>query len=123
MTEKWPLAQYALVFDLNKCIGRHTCTIACKNLWTKRPGTEYMYWNNVETKPGRGYPKSWEKREGEFIARRPRSLVNTLAKSRKGVGRKLTSLPGFWIDYLPLIFRGVIPVQPVPAPLNKGHYT
>ncbi len=57
-------AQYALVFDLNKCIGCHTCTIACKNLWTKRPGTEYMYWNNVESKPGRGYPKNWEKKEG-----------------------------------------------------------
>ncbi len=59
-------AQYALVFDLNKCIGCHTCTIACKNLWTKRPGSEYMYWNNVESKPGRGYPKNWEKKEGGF---------------------------------------------------------
>ncbi len=28
----------------------------CKNLWTGRQGTEYMWWNNVETKPGTGYP-------------------------------------------------------------------
>jgi nitrate reductase beta subunit len=52
-----------MVFNLDKCIGCHTCTVACKNLWTNREGAEYMYWNNVETKPGRGYPKEWEDQE------------------------------------------------------------
>jgi nitrate reductase beta subunit len=49
-----------MVFHLDKCIGCHTCSIACKNIWTDRAGAEYMWWNNVETKPGTGYPSSWE---------------------------------------------------------------
>lgn len=53
-------AQVSMVFHLDKCIGCHTCSIACKNIWTDRPGAEYMWWNNVETKPGTGYPSRWE---------------------------------------------------------------
>lgn len=53
-------AQTAMVFHLDKCIGCHTCSIACKNIWTDRSGSEYMWWNNVETKPGTGYPTLWE---------------------------------------------------------------
>ncbi len=53
-------AQISMVFHLDKCIGCHTCSIACKNVWTDRQGTEYMWWNNVETKPGTGYPTLWE---------------------------------------------------------------
>jgi nitrate reductase / nitrite oxidoreductase, beta subunit len=49
-------SQISMVFHLDKCIGCHTCSIACKNVWTDRKGTEYMWWNNVETKPGTGYP-------------------------------------------------------------------
>ena len=52
--------QIASVFHLDKCIGCHTCSIACKNIWTDRRGAEYMWWNNVETRPGRGYPDGWE---------------------------------------------------------------
>ncbi|MBP1685699.1 MAG: oxidoreductase, iron-sulfur cluster-binding subunit [Deltaproteobacteria bacterium] len=55
-----PRAQVSSVFHLDKCIGCHTCSIACKNLWTDRKGAEYMWWNNVETKPGTGYPTQWE---------------------------------------------------------------
>src|SRR5512146_1499558 len=53
-------AQIASVFHLDKCIGCHTCSIACKNQWTDRRGVEYAWWNNVETKPGSGYPVLWE---------------------------------------------------------------
>ncbi len=53
-------AQVSMVFHLDKCIGCHTCSVACKNIWTDRPGAEYMWWNNVETKPGAGYPRRWE---------------------------------------------------------------
>jgi len=53
-------AQVSMVFHLDKCIGCHACSIACKNLWTDRRGTEYMWWNNVETKPGTGYPTLYE---------------------------------------------------------------
>ena len=56
-------AQVSMVFHLDKCIGCHTCSIACKNIWTDRKGTEYMWWNNVETKPGTGYPTRWEDQE------------------------------------------------------------
>lgn len=53
-------AQLSMSFNLEKCIGCNTCTVACKNVWTNREGAEYMWWNNVETKPGIGYPKQWE---------------------------------------------------------------
>ncbi|MCL4255216.1 MAG: nitrate reductase subunit beta, partial [Anaerolineae bacterium] len=53
-------SQISMVFHLDKCIGCHTCSIACKNMWTDRKGAEYMWWNNVETKPGTGYPTKWE---------------------------------------------------------------
>jgi nitrate reductase beta subunit len=53
-------AQLAMVLNLDKCIGCHTCSIPCKNVWTNRPGAEYMWFNNVESKPGIGYPKKWE---------------------------------------------------------------
>ncbi|MFN6961343.1 MAG: 4Fe-4S dicluster domain-containing protein, partial [Rhodocyclaceae bacterium] len=56
-------AQFALVFNLDKCIGCHTCSVTCKNVWTNRRGAEYMWWNNVESKPGIGYPKQWENQE------------------------------------------------------------
>lgn len=53
------MRQIAMVMDLNKCIGCQTCTVACKFQWTNREGREYMYWNNVETRPGKGYPLNW----------------------------------------------------------------
>ena len=56
-------AQIAMVMNLDKCIGCHTCSVTCKNVWTSREGMEYAWWNNVETKPGIGYPKDWENQE------------------------------------------------------------
>jgi len=56
-------SQVSMVFHLDKCIGCHTCSVACKNVWTDRKGAEYMWWNNVETKPGTGYPTRWEDQE------------------------------------------------------------
>ncbi len=53
------MRQIAMVMDLNKCIGCQTCTVACKFQWTNREGRDYMYWNNVETRPGKGYPMNW----------------------------------------------------------------
>jgi len=53
-------AQIGMVLNLDKCIGCHTCSVTCKNVWTNRPGVEYAWFNNVETKPGIGYPKEWE---------------------------------------------------------------
>jgi len=53
-------AQIAMVLNLDKCIGCHTCSVTCKNVWTSREGVEYAWFNNVESKPGIGYPKDWE---------------------------------------------------------------
>lgn len=52
-----------MVMNLDKCIGCHTCSVTCKSTWTNREGAEYIWFNNVETKPGIGYPKRWEDQE------------------------------------------------------------
>lgn len=57
------MAQIAMVMNLDKCIGCHTCSVTCKQAWTNREGTEYMWFNNVETRPGVGYPRGWEDQE------------------------------------------------------------
>lgn len=56
-------AQIGMVLNLDKCIGCHTCSVTCKNVWTTRKGVEYAWFNNVETKPGIGYPDNWENQE------------------------------------------------------------
>lgn len=56
-------AQIAMVLNLDKCIGCHTCSVTCKNVWTSRQGVEYAWFNNVETKPGVGFPNDWENQE------------------------------------------------------------
>lgn len=64
--------QLAMVFDLNKCIGCQTCSVACKILWTRDESSDYQWWCTVNTVPGRGSPKDWEKmgggyREGKLV--------------------------------------------------------
>ena len=56
-------SQIGMVLNLDKCIGCHTCSITCKNVWTSREGMEYAWFNNVESKPGIGYPKEWENQD------------------------------------------------------------
>lgn len=71
-------AQIAMVLNLDKCIGCHTCSVTCKNVWTNRPGMEYAWFNNVENKPGIGYPKDWENQDrwnGGWIRRTDGSIV------------------------------------------------
>jgi DMSO reductase family type II enzyme iron-sulfur subunit len=58
--------QVAMVMDLNKCLGCHTCSIACKRLWTRREGMDAMWWNSVNTMPGQGTPRNWEGMGGGF---------------------------------------------------------
>ncbi|MCI4625888.1 MAG: dehydrogenase [Candidatus Magnetoovum sp. WYHC-5] len=58
--EARPEKQFAAVFDINKCIACQTCTMACKQTWTTGKGQEYMFWNNVETKPYGFYPLAWD---------------------------------------------------------------
>jgi ethylbenzene hydroxylase subunit beta/complex iron-sulfur molybdoenzyme family reductase subunit beta len=63
--------QVAMVFDLNKCLGCQTCTIACKTLWTDQPGMEHMWWNIVNTLPGEGTPRGWDEMGGGFKDEKP----------------------------------------------------
>jgi ethylbenzene hydroxylase subunit beta/complex iron-sulfur molybdoenzyme family reductase subunit beta len=53
--------QISFVFDLNKCIGCQTCSVACKVLWHQEAeGAENQWWCSVNTLPGRGTPRDWE---------------------------------------------------------------
>ncbi len=54
------MAQVGMVMNLDKCIGCHTCSVTCKQAWTNRDGVEYAWFNNVETRPGLGYPRTHE---------------------------------------------------------------
>ena len=92
-------AQLATVFHLDKCLGCHTCSVACKNVWTERRGAEYMWWNNVETKPGCGFPARWEDQE---TYRGGWELVDGRLRLRStGRGRMLANI--FHHPHLPTI--------------------
>lgn len=78
-------SQISSMFHLDKCIGCHTCSIACKNIWTDRDGAEYMYFNNVETKPGTGYPTKWEDQEeynGGWVIDRGQLKLKSTSKTK-----------------------------------------
>jgi len=85
------MAQMAMVMNLDKCIGCHTCSVTCKQAWTNRTGVEYVWFNNVETRPGQGYPRRYEDQEqwrgGWTLNRRGR-----LALKGGGRLRKLASI-------------------------------
>ena len=79
------MAQMAMVMNLDKCIGCHTCSVTCKQAWTNRSGTEYVWFNNVETRPGLGYPRTYEDQDvwqGGWV--------------RKGNGRLALRAGGRW---------------------------
>ncbi|GAA5162457.1 nitrate reductase subunit beta [Pseudonocardia eucalypti] len=57
------MAQLGMVMNLDKCIGCHTCSVTCKQAWTNRAGVEYVWFNNVETRPGQGYPRRYQDQE------------------------------------------------------------
>ena len=93
-------AQVSMVFHLDKCIGCHTCSVACKNIWTDRKGAEYMWWNNVETKPGTGYPTRWEDQgiyKGGWEKKEERGIA------LRGAGRLRGLLNIFHNPHLPVI--------------------
>ncbi|MCC6254797.1 MAG: nitrate reductase subunit beta [Ignavibacteriaceae bacterium] len=93
-------SQISMLFHLDKCIGCHTCSIACKNIWTDRKGAEYMWWNNVETKPGTGYPSKWEDQE---IYKGGWKTNGNGEISLKGSGKYKGLLNIFHNPYLPLL--------------------
>ncbi len=58
--------QLGIVFDINKCMGCATCTVACKMMWTNYKGMDHMWWCKVNTMPGKGSPKDWETMGGGY---------------------------------------------------------
>jgi len=54
------MAQIAMVMNLDKCIGWPPPPGPGEQAGGNREGTEYMWFNNVETRPGVGYPRTWE---------------------------------------------------------------
>ena len=87
--------------NLDKCIGCHTCSVTCKQVWTNRPGTEYVYFNNVETKPGVGYPQAGTRTRSSGTAA-GRWTARAGCSSRRAAGlRKLLSI--FYNPDLPTI--------------------
>src|SRR3954469_7931495 len=62
-TDMRVMAQIAMVMNLDKCIGCHTCSVTCQQTWTNPTGVEYAWFNTVETKPGVGYPRRYEDQE------------------------------------------------------------
>ena len=102
-------SQVGMVLNLDKCIGCHTCSVTCKNVWTGREGMEYAWFNNVETKPGIGYPKNWEDQEewqGGWI---------------RGIHGKLTPRLGGKMGVLSKIFAN--PVRRLTIITNPSHLT
>jgi len=91
--------QMSMVFNLDKCLGCQTCTLACKNVWTNREGAEYMFWNNVETKPGVGYPKEWENQD---------KYRGGWTRNAGGKAPKLRVANRFW-EMINLFFNPVMP--------------
>ncbi|MBW4718679.1 nitrate reductase subunit beta [Saccharothrix obliqua] len=81
------MAQLAMVMNLDKCIGCHTCSVTCKQAWTNRAGVEYVWFNNVETRPGQGYPRDYEDQErwrgGWVLGRRGRLKLRGGGRLRK----------------------------------------
>ena len=79
-----------MVMNLDKCIGCHTCSVTCKQAWTNRSGTEYVWFNNVETRPGQGYPRRYEDQEtwkgGWTLNRRGRLKLRAGGRVKKLLG-------------------------------------
>jgi ferredoxin len=91
------MAQVAMVMNLDKCIGCHTCSVTCKQAWTNRGGVEYAWFNNVETRPGQGYPRTYqdqEKWKGGWVRRPNGKLVPRMNSPE---AKEFTRL---WIDMI-----------------------
>jgi nitrate reductase beta subunit len=61
--------------------------VTCKQAWTNRSGVEYVWFNNVETRPGQGYPRRYEDQErwrgGWRLNRRGRLSLKAGGRFRK----------------------------------------
>ncbi|MCL2310254.1 MAG: nitrate reductase subunit beta [Proteobacteria bacterium] len=124
-------AQVGMVLNLDKCIGCHTCSVTCKNVWTSREGVEYAWFNNVETKPGTGYPEAWEDQEkwrGGWVREgqgglKPKMGGKVGLLSKIFANPQLPSIDDYYepfdYDYQHLQTAGSSKEQPVARPYSK----
>ncbi|MCP2248031.1 nitrate reductase subunit beta, partial [Lentzea aerocolonigenes] len=131
------MAQMAMVMNLDKCIGCHTCSVTCKQTWTNRSGVEYVWFNNVETRPGQGYPRTYEDQDrwlgGWTVNRRGRLTLKGGGRLRKLLSifsnPKLPSIQDYYepwtYDYDTLISSPLQEHTPVARPrsLITGEHT
>jgi nitrate reductase beta subunit len=122
------MAQLAMVMNLDKCIGCHTCSVTCKQAWTNRTGMEYVWFNNVETRPGQGYPRTYQDQEtwrgGWELNKRGRLKLKGGGRFRKLVtifaNPKLPSISDYYepwtYDYDKLISAPLGEQMPVARP-------
>ena len=128
-------AQFGMVMNLDKCIGCHTCSVTCSNTWTNRPGAEYMYWNNVETKPGMGYPKRWEdndEKKGGWTLKNGKLQLKAGGRASKLINifynKNMVDIDDYYepwtYDYEKLIYSPGREHQPVARPISQltGEY-
>ncbi|MBI5309529.1 MAG: nitrate reductase subunit beta [Actinobacteria bacterium] len=124
-------AHITMVMNLDKCIGCHTCSVTCKNVWTNRPGAEYIWFNNVETKPGEGYPRQWENQDkykgGWVLDKKGKPVLRSGGKLKKLANiffnPNLPTIDDYYepwtYDYETLQNAPVSKHQPVATPQSK----
>ncbi|MGN6754662.1 MAG: nitrate reductase subunit beta [Intrasporangium sp.] len=124
------MAQMAMVMNLDKCIGCHTCSVTCKQAWTNRSGMEYVWFNNVETRPGLGYPRTYEDQDtwqgGWELSKKGRLTLKAGGRWKKLAtifsNPKLPSLEDYYepwtYDYANLINAPAQDVFPVARPMS-----
>jgi nitrate reductase beta subunit len=58
------MAQMAMVMNLDKCIGCHTCSVTCKQAWTNRTGCRVrLVQQRGDASRRQGYPRGYEDQE------------------------------------------------------------
>ena len=57
------MAQIAMVMNLDKCIGCHTCSVTCKQAWTNRPASSTCGSTTSKPVPGRAIRARYEDQE------------------------------------------------------------
>ncbi|WP_029252719.1 4Fe-4S dicluster domain-containing protein [Paraoerskovia marina] len=113
------LAHMGMVMHLDRCIGCHTCSVACKQVQSAAEGLEYAWFNDVETRPGRPYPSGPRAPGGpDSVAGWVRTSAGELRLRDGGRLRHLFRL--FAVPGMPTIDEYVAPAEDALRPRVGG---